>query len=317
MKIATGLSAGIFWALDTVILGIALSMLPFSGGGQAILLSPFIGAFLHDFCSSVWMLFYTGIKRQSRTVFRALGTRGGKVIMLGALFGGPIGMTGYVFAIRYLGASYTAMISAMFPALGAILSRIFLKERMKKTQTAGFLLSVAGMVLLGYSVKGEAPENFASGLFCAGLCVAGWAAEVVVCAYGMKKESIGQEQALMIRQPVSALVHGILILQVVKGWGLTAEAVGTAASGVIALAALSGTVSYLFYYKTIRRLGASKAMVLNTSYAAWALVFEWLLLQKVPDLKSVLCGILILCGSLAAAYDSEKNRRECDGICRS
>ena len=146
----TGLAAGIFWAMDTVILGIALTMTPFIATEQAVFLAPFISTFLHDLFSALWMILYMGIRRQYRSVIRALKTRSGKFIILGALFGGPIGMTGYVFAIKYLGATYTAMISAMFPALGSFLSHIFLKERMKKYQMSGFLISVCAMTAIEY-----------------------------------------------------------------------------------------------------------------------------------------------------------------------
>ena len=52
----TGLAAGIFWALDTVILGIALAMTPFVSTEQAVFLAPFVSTFIHDFCSGIWML---------------------------------------------------------------------------------------------------------------------------------------------------------------------------------------------------------------------------------------------------------------------
>lgn len=315
MKTMTGLSAGIFWALDTVILGIALSGAEFAETQQAVFLAPFASAFLHDFCSCIWMFLYTagkffacrlGKKNAYRSVAGALKTRSGKYIILGALFGGPVGMTGYVFAIRYLGASYTAMISALFPAFGAVLSRIFLKERLNKIQLAGFACSVLATVALGYSAHGAKPENFALGFFCALLCVSGWAAEVVICAYGMKDPGVDNEQALMIRQTVSALFHGLVILNLVKGWDFTRSVMLTGAGRVIALAALSGTVSYLCYYKTIRRLGPAKAMTLNITYAAWAIVLELMLLQTQPDFKKAICGIVILTGSLITAFDRKK-----------
>lgn len=303
MRTLTGLSAGIFWALDTVILGIALSETVFSQNAQAVFLAPFVSAFLHDFCSCVWMLFYTARKRQFGKVRHALSVKSGRFIILGALFGGPVGMTGYVFAIRYLGASYTAMVSAMFPALGAFLSWIFLKERLKKVQLAGFCLSVLGMVLLGYFVRGAEPENFVLGFACALLCVAGWAAEVMICAYGMKDPEVDNGQALMIRQAVSCLTCGIVILNAVRGWGFTCSVMGTKAFGIIALSAFFGTASYLCYYKTIRRMGPTKAMALNITYAVWAIPFSYLLLDTVPEPGNVLCSILILAGSLAAAAE--------------
>ena len=90
----TGLSAGILWALDTVILGIALAMTPFVSTEQAVFLAPFVSTFVHDFCSSLWMLIYMGIKKQYKNVIRALKTKSGKFIVLGALLGGPVGMIG-------------------------------------------------------------------------------------------------------------------------------------------------------------------------------------------------------------------------------
>ncbi len=310
MKTITGLNAGIFWALDTVILGIALSVPPFDRTGAAVL-APFVSTFLHDLFSCLWMAFYTGIRKQFRTVFHALRTKSGKYILLGALAGGPVGMTGYVFSIQFLGASYTAMLTAIFPALGAVLSRIFLKERMSRRQIAGMALSLAGMVYLGYAPGGSVPDRFLPGLCCALMCVTGWAAEVVICAYGMRDPEVGHEQSLMLRQTTSTLFYGIVIMNVIGGWETVFEAVSAGAAGRIGLAALSGTFSYLCYYKTIHRVGPPRAMSFNITYCAWAILIELLLLHKVPAQKNILCGIIILTGALltAAGQDRKGEKR--------
>lgn len=299
----TGLAAGIFWAVDTVILGIALGMAPFVSAEQAVFLAPFVSTFLHDFCSAMWMLLYMGIRKQYKNVVRALKTRSGKFIILGALFGGPIGMTGYVFAIKYLGPTYTAMISAMFPALGSFLSHVFLKEKMKPAQMAGFAVSIIAMVIMGYTPGGSEITNFGLGFACALLCVVGWATEVVICAYGMKDPNVSNEHALMIRQFTSAVFYGVVILNVVQGWSFTLEAAATKSAGIILLSAFFGTASYLCYYKAINRLGPSKAMALDITYSAWSLPLAFLILHTVPDAKSVICGLLIVAGSLMAAAD--------------
>ena len=62
----TGLMAGVFWAADTVILGIALTMAPFISTEEAVFLAPFVSTFLHDFCSALWMLLYTGVRNSFR-----------------------------------------------------------------------------------------------------------------------------------------------------------------------------------------------------------------------------------------------------------
>lgn len=299
----TGLTAGIFWAIDTVILGIALTTAPFVSTEQAVLLAPFVSTFIHDFCSVIWMTIYMGIRKQYRNVAKALKTRSGRFIILGALFGGPIGMTGYVSAIKYLGPTYTAMISALFPALGSVLSHIFLKEKMKPVQMMGFLISVMTMVVMGYAPGGSEITNPGLGFACALLCVVGWAIEVVICAYGMKDPNVNNEQALMIRQLTSVCFYGVVILNVVRGWGITADVVFTKTFEIILVSAFFGTASYLCYYKAIHRLGPSKSMALDITYSAWSIPIAFLVLHTVPDLKSIICGIVILSGSLVTAAD--------------
>ena len=299
---SNGLLSGILWALDTVILGVALAMTPFVATEQAIFLAPFVSTFLHDFFSGIWMLLYMGIKKEYGKVLKALKTKSGKYIMLGAILGGPVGMSGYVAAIKYIGPAYTAIISALFPALGALLAYIFLKEKMSKVQLVGLGASILGVIGLSYvSDGGATPENLVIGLICAIICVFGWAGEAVICAYGMKDPDVSDEQALQIRQITSALFYGIIILPLLSGWGLTLSLVPTKTTLIIVGAALFGTISYVLYYRAINKLGPAKAMALNITYTAWAIIFALVLLKEMPSLKSIICGVIVICGSLVAA----------------
>lgn len=297
----SGLLSGIFWGLDTVILGVALAMNPFVSTHEAILMAPFVSTFLHDVFSSLWMLIYMGIKKQYKNVIKAFKTKSGKYIALGALLAGPIGMSGYVIAIKYIGPAYTAIISSLYPALGAFLSYIFLKEKMSKIQILGLLASIGGIIVLGYAPDNTQITNFALGFACAILCCIGWASEAVICAYGLKDPNITDEQALQIRQLSSALFYGIVIINVIKGWNFTFRIIPTSSAAIVLLAALFGTASYLFYYRSIFKIGASKSMALNITYVAWSIAFSTILLRTLPDLKSIICGFIIIGGSLIAA----------------
>lgn len=70
---------------------------------------------------------------------------------------------------------------------------------------------------------------------------------------------------------------------------------------IIALAGLAGTASYLFYYKGIAAIGAARAMALNISYSAWSVVFGLILLGTIPDMASIICCVVIVCGTVLAA----------------
>ncbi len=298
-----GLLAGLFWGLDTVVIGVALAMSPFLDTTQAIFLSPFISTFIHDFFSSIWMLGYMGIKKQYKNVLTALKSRSGKFIVLAALIGGPVGMTGYVLSIKYIGASYTAIISSMFPALGAFFAYIFLKEKMKPYQLVGLAVSILGVIALGYTPSGTAGDNMLIGIIFALVCVVGWASEAVIIAYGLKDPNITDDQALQIRQVTSAMVYAMIILPLLGGWGLTIDIFTKSTVLFIMASAIFGTASYLCYYRAIGRIGASKAMALNITYSAWAVIFGVVFLNESMTLNDILFGIIIIAGSVIAAAD--------------
>ena len=300
-----GIIAGIAWALETVILGIALGMTPFISTEQAILLAPFISTFLHDAFSSIWCFIYNAIKGNLKNVFRALKTKSGKWVVAAAIIGGPVGMTGYVLAVNYMGASIGAVASAVYPAIGSVLSFVFLKEKMKWHRwvfLAATLLAVYG---LSYSPNLDV-QNFWLGLIGALMCSFGWGIEAVILAKCLKDNEVTNEYALHIRQTTSALFYGIIIIPIISGWGFTVD-LFTSGTGwllpTIALAALFATASYLFYYKAIAQIGAAKAMALNVTYTAWAILFTVIILRDLSVLSplTVICAIVVLiCGIFAA-----------------
>ena len=57
-------------------------------------------------------------------------------------------------------------------------------------------------------------------------------------------------------------------------------------------------------YKAIAQIGASKAMALNVTYTAWAILFTVVILRdtSVLTLTTILCSLVVLlCGIFAAA----------------
>ena len=308
-----GIIAGVTWALETVILGIALAMSPFFTTEQAVFLAPFVSTFLHDAFSAIWCLIYNGVRGNLKNVWRALCTKSGKWVVVAAIIGGPIGMTGYVMAVNYMGASVGAIASAIFPAIGSVLAFFFLKEKMKWHQWLFLVATLVGVYGLSYSPD-VAISNFWLGLIGALMCSFGWGIEAVILAKCLKDPEVTDEYALQIRQTTSALFYGIIILPVLKGWGFTASLFNTFASAdtrwlipTIAIAALFATVSYLFYYKAISQIGASKSMALNVTYTAWAILFSMILgliqtgTLAVPSLLTIACAVVVLvCGIFAA-----------------
>lgn len=299
-----GLMSGCLWGLDTVILGIALTTVPFIGTAEAIALGAIVSSALHDVFCALWLLLYMGVRGRLKDTLAALKTRSGKVVMLGALLGGPLGMTGYVIAINNIGAGYTAIISSFYPAFGTLMAVMLLKEKITAGRLIALFVALGGIIAMGYlSADTTVVGDPTIGLIAAIVTVVGWGSEAVLCAWGMRDDAVDNETALQIRETTSAIVYLFVILPIFGAWMFTWTSLPTFGVGVVALAALAGTASYLFYYKGIATIGAAKGMALNISYSAWAVLFGLILLGSVPGPVEIICCVAILCGTILAACD--------------
>lgn len=309
--VLSGATSAITWGLDTVLMAIVLGMSPFLPEG-AIFLAPFITAFFHDAFSAIWTFIYLAGKRQLGNLFKSMKTKSALFVVLAALMGGPVGMTGYLLAVKLIGPSYTAIISSLYPAVGAILAYVILKEKMNKRAWLGLIFAIIGVSIIGYS-SGENGISLV-GFLCALLCVFGWGSECVICAYGMKDDEVSSEFALQIRQMTSAIVYGILIVPIVGGIGLSFEILRTSVIWWIGATALSGTVSYLFYYNAIYKIGATRAMGLNITYVVWSIVFDVFINGRKIDMMTIVCSLMVIGGVYFVAKQPEVEEDEASSL---
>lgn len=301
-----GMFSGFTWALDTVLIGLILSSALFMSTDKVIFLAPLVSTFFHDALSSLWMLLLLGVKGQLKETFVKLKTRSGMFVILGALLGGPIGMTFYVLAVKYLGATMAASMSAVYPAMGAFFAFLILKDKLTLKNWIGLFISILFIFLLGFSSGEIQSQNAILGFLFILICIFGWGMECVILAYGMKDDEILPDQALQIRQLVSAVTYGVLILPLFGGYSLVPKVVMNMEFVYIALIALSGTVSYLFYYKAIHTLGPTRAMALNISYSAWAILLSFFITGSPVTFKLVFFSVMILLGSIITVANPEE-----------
>lgn len=300
------MTSGITWALETLILGIALKMTPFISTQEAITLAPFVSTFIHDGFSAIWATLYNSLRGNEGEVRKILKTQSGKFVILAAIIGGPVGMTGYVLTVNNLGPSIGAVASAIFPAVGAVLAYFFLKEKMQWYQWIFLVITLLGVYGLSNSSTLNV-RNLSLGLIGIIMCTFGWGIEAVILAKSLKNDDVKDAYALQIRQTTSAIVYGGIILPIINGWPLVISLFTNPKTEevvlVIALAGLFATISYLFYYKAISKIGPSKAMALDVTYAAWAVIFTVLFFHDVHIItkSTIVCtAVVLVCGILSA-----------------
>jgi drug/metabolite transporter (DMT)-like permease len=244
-----GVISGATWGLDGVVLGMALAMIPFTGG-ISLYAGPLIGAAMHDGFAGLWLFFYNLITGRWREYMRTLATRPGKIICLAALFGGPIAMSGYLLGINMAGACYALAITAMYPAVGALLAVVILKEKITPRVWCGILTCILGAMIVGYTPpEGEYP-HFYLGLCLAFLATIGWGMEGVLSTYGM--DMADPAIAIGIREATSFVVYLVGILPLAGALPLLWDVFKEQSVYYVLLAGVLGGVSYLCWYRKLR-----------------------------------------------------------------
>ena len=306
-----GLTSGLFWAINSILLGIVMSSTSFILTTQAIFLAPFVSTFLNDFFSSIYMFIYSFIKRQTKIVAKTTFSKSGLWIILASLLGGPIGMTGYVLSINYMGSSLASISSAIYPAIGVLCAKIFLNEKMNIHQYICIVLIMLGIYGISYSPNIDI-SNFLIGLVGILMCSIGWGLEAVLISKGLKDKNISSDIALHIRQTTSWIVYAILILpclQYFNAWSFTISLFNFNATQwlipLIMLAALFGTTSYLLYYSAINKLGTVKALSLNITYVVWTVIISLIIYRNFSDysILSYICIIIIFISAIFASIN--------------
>lgn len=292
-----GVLSGATWGLDGVILGIALSIAPFTNGAS-LFAAPLVGAALHDGFAGLWLLLCNIVTGKWREYVRTLATKPGLMVCLAALFGGPIAMSGYLLGISMAGPTYALPITAMYPVVGAFLAMIFLKEKVTLRVWMGLILCIAGAITVGYTPPEGSSPNFHLGIFLSLLATFGWATEGVISTFGM--DMVDPDIAIGIRESTSCVVYLIAVLPFVGGFIIFREAFTSQALIYIIIAALSGALSYLAWYRALNMAGVGRGMALNITYCLWAIVFGWLITKTPVTLPLAIGACLIFLGTLIA-----------------
>lgn len=299
---ATGIGSGMTWGLDTVLIGLVMTLYPFVNNPLLLVSGVFVCSMLHDTFAALWMLIIEAKTGELKQLWGAMKSKDGLFCMLGALFGGPLAMSFYMMAISVGGAALTATVTACYPLLGSVMAVIILKEKIQLRGWIGLLICIAGIVIIGYSPSGNNADNVLQGLFLSMIAAIGWATEAVVCGYGMKAGNVSPRMALLIRELTSAVVYMILVVPIAIGGyynmlqGIYAVLSNYTCWLLLLFTALIGMSSFLMWYTAINNIGAAKALCLNVTYSLWAVVFSLIILQTTLTPYVVIGAICIVSG---------------------
>ncbi|MGL4209052.1 MAG: DMT family transporter [Candidatus Adiutrix sp.] len=326
--IITGIISGMLWGASGTVLWEALNYAPFTtfepleeaAGLRYDHLIIIFGvasgltlAFLHDLFASLWVLGFNSAKGKIKEYGRTLRTTPGKIVCLGAILGGPIGMSGYLLGVTFAGAVYSLPITAAYPALAAVMATIFLKERNPLRVWIGVIACILGSLCIAWGDPGTAP-NFKLGIALATLACIGWASEGLLSTYGM--DMLDPDVALGIREAFSATILGFIVLpglgiyiavsglggEVASGWDMARATLSMFESPALWLCILGGFLggfSYVAWYRALNTTGVARAMAFNVTYAFWGVFFGYIMAKLVGREDDITMnawiGAIIIC----------------------
>ena len=267
--VIAGLFSGITWALYTIINNLITKNIIFNSYIEKMFIPVLVIVFLHDFFSSIWLFFYLWRKRKLFELKRTIKSKNMFLIFLGALFGGPIGMSGYLLGIKYMGASYTASFSCTYLILGTILSVVFLKEKINLKMIIAVLINMAGIFILNFQVNEMDSDKISIlGIFSLILCIFGWALEGLIASYILKYKNADIEPsiAIFIRQLTSTVFYSFLIIPYIRAYNLVFIVLKSNIALYIALISVIGSLSFFLWYYSMSIVGVARGISLNISY---------------------------------------------------
>lgn len=297
-----GSLSGASWGLNTVIIGFILSFSLFLPYSNSLFISALVMAFLHDLFSSGWLLINLVRNRKIKEIIKPFKSKVGIFLIVGSILGGPVGMAGYLLGVKYIGPSYASSFSALYPALGTVLSAIILKEKINIRMKIGVIITGVGIFLLSYApIDISVYPNYILGIIFSSFCVFGWAIECVIASYSMRYGEVDSSVAICLRQITSCVFYGSIIIPFINGYKLVGDIFSSKIVLLVIFTALIGSLSYLFWYKAIDMIGAPRGMSLNITYIVWTIIFEKIFFRTNLDIKFIIASLIILMGIILIA----------------
>ncbi|MDD6255681.1 MAG: hypothetical protein PUA82_06735 [Eubacteriales bacterium] len=249
-----------------------------------------LGSALNDTCSGIWCVIIALVKGKFGDYVKTLNSRAGRILILCAIIGGPIASSAYVIGLQMAG-SIAVPISALCPAVGAILGRIFYKQELNLRMIFGILICVVATFMIGSTTLGDTNKNAFWGIVIAFISAVGWGFEG--CVGGYATCMVDFEISITIRQVTSGISNLIILLplwsllageNITLGWRLAGEAISNWTIIFFIVSGFFAQYSYARWYKGNSMCGAALGMALNGMFSFWGPFCCWIIIGLIAGI---------------------------------
>jgi drug/metabolite transporter (DMT)-like permease len=222
-----------------------------------------------------------------------LRRRAGALAVMG-LFNAAIPFVLIAWAMLSVTAGLASIVNASMPIFTALIAVLWLGERFDASRSAGLLIGLMGVGLLGAERADFRPGG------------SGWALLAMLSAaacYGLAA-NLTRRFLADVPAAVSAFATQLtstLVLALPALWLWPQQQPSLTAWGaVLALGVLCSALAYVMYFRLIARIGASRAVTVTFLTPPFGVAWGALLLGEKPTLMMGLGAVVILFGTACA-----------------
>jgi drug/metabolite transporter (DMT)-like permease len=195
----------------------------------------------------------------------------------------------FAFAALYITAGEMAVLNATSPMWAAVMSAVFLGERLTARRIAGLVLGLAGVALIGRPGGAEATFLAVAAALLAAACygfmgvyLRRWAPDAPA-----KGLAVGTQ-----------LATGLLLLPLAAISPPPLSPTPLIVGCVLALGLICGALAYVLYFRLIADLGATGALTVTYLIPLFAMLWGALLLAEPVTLPMACGAALVMSGTL-------------------
>ncbi len=216
-------------------------------------------------------------------------------VSLFAFLSGFAYLVAFVKGIDLTTAGNTGLILASMPMWTAILSLVFLHERLPRVTWAGLLVTFVGTAIV--TTQGNGPVSFSSRYLVGNVCMLvaamTWAAATVMSRPILKK--ITPLRLAFISALLTTPFHLLLVASELPA-ALPQAMQPAMLLAIVYSGVFSTGVAYVIWHIGVRAVGASHASIYQNIVTLVTVVGGWIVLQEPPLLAQILGGVLMIAG---------------------
>ncbi|HLV28950.1 MAG TPA: DMT family transporter [Burkholderiaceae bacterium] len=239
--------------------------------------------------SALFLLVVAGLRGRLAVIWRHAPH-----ISVAGIFAAGLPFLSFNYAAQSVPASVMAVINAMTPLFGALIARLWLKERLTPARIAGLLLGFSGILVLVWKDLSFSAGGMGLGILAclsASLCY-GYAA-----CYTTRFLK-GVDPLALAAGSVTAAALALLPFAAIA-W--PHEPISTSAwSAALALALLCTGLAYIIYYGLLDRVGATRSITVTFLVPLFGIFWGAVILDETLSPRMLAGTAIVLLGTLLA-----------------